>query len=129
MKKHQSNVTGIEDQIIGMYAKGASTRNSTRFVSYKDLKKVTGDLKPIYKAATEEAALVELDRIEETWGTKYPLIIRSWRNKLGRARYVLQVSARDPKTNLHHQHHRKVILASSVKSLREKVSFLPMRPC
>lgn len=49
-------------------------------MSYKDLKKVTADLKPIYKAATEDKAQVELDRFEETWGTKYPLIIRSWRS-------------------------------------------------
>jgi putative transposase len=27
VKKHQSNVTGIEDQIIAMYAKGVSTRD------------------------------------------------------------------------------------------------------
>lgn len=55
-------------------------RISTRYVSYKDLKKVPADLKPIYKAVTEEVALVELDRFEEAWGNKYPLIIRSWRN-------------------------------------------------
>ncbi|MGV2805519.1 IS256 family transposase, partial [Clostridium perfringens] len=48
-------------------------RNSTRYVSYKDLKKVTADLKPIYKAATEEGTLFELDRFEEVWGAKYPL--------------------------------------------------------
>jgi putative transposase len=46
-------------------------RNSTRYVSYKDLKKVTANLKPIYKAVTEEAALLELDRFEE--------IVQSWR--------------------------------------------------
>ena len=59
-------------------------RNSTRYVSYKDLKKVTAELKPIYKAVTEEAALLGLDRFEEVWGNKYPLIIRSWR-KTGRS--------------------------------------------
>ena len=32
-------------------------RNSTKFVSYKDLKKVCADLKTIYSAATEEAGL------------------------------------------------------------------------
>ncbi|GGD78894.1 hypothetical protein GCM10010911_41240 [Paenibacillus nasutitermitis] len=48
-------------------------------MSYKDLKRVTVDLKPIYKAATEEAALLELDRFEEMWGQKYPLIVKSWR--------------------------------------------------
>jgi transposase-like protein len=31
-------------------------RNSTRYVSYKDLKKVTANLKPIYKAVTEDLA-------------------------------------------------------------------------
>lgn len=55
-------------------------RNSTRYVSYNDLRKVAADLKPIYKAATEDLALLELDRFEETWGAKYPLIIRSRRN-------------------------------------------------
>ncbi|MBP1155412.1 transposase-like protein [Paenibacillus sp. PvR052] len=38
------------------------------------------NLKPIYKAVTEEAALVELERFEEVWGSRYPLIVRSWRN-------------------------------------------------
>ena len=32
-------------------------RNSTKYVSYKDLKQVTTDLKRIYTAATEELAL------------------------------------------------------------------------
>jgi transposase-like protein len=54
-------------------------RNSVRYVSYKDLKKVTAALKPIYTAPTEEAALEALDQFETTWGSKYPLIIRSWR--------------------------------------------------
>ncbi|WP_425571470.1 transposase [Paenibacillus vulneris] len=54
-------------------------RNSIRYVSYKDLKKATADLKPIYKAPSEEATLLELDRFEEAWGQKYPLIIKSWR--------------------------------------------------
>lgn len=47
---------------------------------YQDLKKATAALKPIYKAATEEAALLELDQFEESWGNEVPLIIRSWRS-------------------------------------------------
>lgn len=54
-------------------------RNSVRYVSYKDLKKVTAALKPIYTAPTEEAALEALDQFEATWGSKYPL-----RNTRGR---------------------------------------------
>ncbi|WP_144029078.1 IS256 family transposase, partial [Paenibacillus rigui] len=70
------NLTGFTQAISACYPKTEiqkciihQIRNSTRYVSYKDLKKVTADLKPIYKAASEEMALVELDRFEETWGT------------------------------------------------------------
>jgi len=55
-------------------------RNSTKFVSYKDLKRFTADLKPIYKAVSEEEGLNALDVFEQTRGKKYPLAIKSWRN-------------------------------------------------
>lgn len=55
-------------------------RNSTRFISYKDIKSFTADLKPIYKAATEALALQELDAFDSKWGSKYPNAVRSWRN-------------------------------------------------
>lgn len=54
-------------------------RASTRYVSYKDLKAFTADLKPVYKAATEESALAALDKLEEKWGAKYALGVKSWR--------------------------------------------------
>ena len=54
-------------------------RNSTRYISWKDLKAFTADLKPVYKAVTEDAALAAMDGFEAKWGTKYPLAIRSWR--------------------------------------------------
>lgn len=54
-------------------------RNSTRYISYKDIKAFTKDLKKIYRATTEEKALAELDSLEEIWGKKYPLSIKSWR--------------------------------------------------
>jgi len=54
-------------------------RASTRYVSYKDIKAFVADLKKIYKAVTEEVALSELDALEEKWGKKYPLSIKSWR--------------------------------------------------
>lgn len=54
-------------------------RNSIRYVSYKDVKKVLADLKPVYTAASEPLALDALESFESIWGTKYPLIIKSWR--------------------------------------------------
>lgn len=54
-------------------------RNSVRYVSYKDVKKVLSDLRPIYTAPSEAAALEALDAFEGAWGSKYPLIVSSWR--------------------------------------------------
>ena len=54
-------------------------RSSCRYVSYKDIKQFTADLKPVYKAPTEETALAALDEFEEKWGKKYPLGVKSWR--------------------------------------------------
>ena len=55
-------------------------RNATKYVSYKDLKAFTAGLKPIYKAATESAALLALEELEAVWGDKYPLAVKSWRD-------------------------------------------------
>lgn len=55
-------------------------RSSTKYISYKDLKAFTAELKPIYKAATESLALQELDVFDAKWGSKYPNAVRSWRN-------------------------------------------------
>ena len=54
-------------------------RSSCRYVSYKDIKQFTADLKPVYKAPTEEIALAALDEFEAKWGVKYPLGVKSWR--------------------------------------------------
>jgi len=54
-------------------------RSSTRYVSYKDVKAVAAALKPIYKAPTEDQALAALDEFEQSWGGKYPMAVRSWR--------------------------------------------------
>jgi len=53
-------------------------RNSTKFVSYKDLKKVCADLKAIYTANTVEVARNALEDFGETWNKKYPMIHKSW---------------------------------------------------
>jgi len=53
-------------------------RNSTKFVSYKDLKKICADLKAVYSAATEEAGRTALEEFGETWNGKYPMIYQSW---------------------------------------------------
>ena len=54
-------------------------RSSTRYVSYKDLRAVTKDLRPIYTAVNADQALVELERFDDRWGAQYPMITKKWR--------------------------------------------------
>lgn len=54
-------------------------RNSTKFVSYKDIKALIADLKKVYAAVDEQTALYQLDTFDEKWGGKYPKIALSWR--------------------------------------------------
>ena len=54
-------------------------RNSLKYVSWKDYKAVTADLKRVYRSATEDEALLELERFAETWDGQYPQIAKSWR--------------------------------------------------
>jgi putative transposase len=55
-------------------------RNTLRYVVWKDQKSFMKDLKAVYKAVTEEQALWELDKLEQAWGQKYPVVIKSWRS-------------------------------------------------
>lgn len=55
-------------------------RNTLRYVVWKDQKAFMKDLKAVYTAVTEEQALWELDKLEQTWGQKYPVVIKSWRS-------------------------------------------------
>ena len=53
-------------------------RNSTKYVSYKDIKLVMADLKLVYGAPTLEDAEYRLEEFREKWGKKYPQILKSW---------------------------------------------------
>lgn len=55
-------------------------RNSTKYVSYKERKELCADLKKVYTAVTEEAALSALDEFSAKWDSRYPMISLSWKN-------------------------------------------------
>lgn len=55
-------------------------RNSMRFVPYRDRRQVAKDLKPIYTAATADEANDELERFEQAWSDRYPMISKTWRD-------------------------------------------------
>ena len=53
-------------------------RNSTKFVSYKDLKAVCRDLKDVYSAINAESGHEALEEFGKKWNDKYPMIQASW---------------------------------------------------
>lgn len=54
-------------------------RNSMKFIPEKFRKEFIKDLKKIYQAINEQTALAALDELDEKWGKKYPLTLKSWR--------------------------------------------------
>jgi transposase-like protein len=55
-------------------------RNSLGYTNWKDRKSVAAALRPIYTAATAEAAAEALEEFAQTpWGRKHPMIVQSWK--------------------------------------------------
>ena len=79
------NLTGFSQAIEAVFPKTDiqnciihQLRNSSKYVSYKDIKALMADLKKVYTAVDEEAALDALDAFAAAWDSKYPKISKSW---------------------------------------------------
>lgn len=80
------NLTGFSAAIDAVYPKTEiqnciihQLRNSSKYVSYKDIKALMADLKAVYAAVDETSAIGALEAFAERWDKKYPKISRSWR--------------------------------------------------
>lgn len=80
------NLTGFSAAIEAVYPQTEiqnciihQLRNSSKYVSYKDIKALMADLKAVYAAVDEQSALDALDAFAEIWDKKYPKISKSWR--------------------------------------------------
>ena len=50
-------------------------RNSLKYVASKDQKTFIQDVKTVYQASPKEKAELELDKLNDKWGVKYPIVI------------------------------------------------------
>ena len=55
-------------------------RNSIKHVASKNQKEFILDLKTVYQAETKDLAEHNLLMLDEKWGRKYPIVIKSWNN-------------------------------------------------
>lgn len=54
--------------------------NFFRYAARQDWDKIAKLLKPVYTAATEDAAVERFAECGDAWGKKYPAIVRLWEN-------------------------------------------------
>ena len=85
------NLKGFAEAIESMFPKTEvqlcivhQIRNSLRYVASKDQKPFLADLKKVYRASQKQTAENQLDELEKTWGKKYPMVIKSWKENWDR---------------------------------------------
>ena len=78
-------LTGLPDAVAAVWPQAIVQtcivhllRNSFRYASRKDWPAIARDLKPLYTAPTEAAALDRLAEFAGKWETKYPAIVALW---------------------------------------------------
>jgi putative transposase len=79
-------LTGFPDAIAAVFPQAwvqtcivHQIRASLRYVNYRDRRRLAADLRPVYTAANADQALEELERFDQVWGERYPMIARAWR--------------------------------------------------
>ena len=84
-------LSGLEQAINSVYPETKiqlcvihQIRNSLKYISYKDKKEFMKDLKGVYRGISREEGMRRLEEMEEKWGNRYGVVIRSWKEKWDR---------------------------------------------
>lgn len=95
------------------------TRNSQKYLSYKDVKPFMKDLQTVYKATTKEQAERNLEQLAVNWGQRYPKVIESWRKNWPRLsnyfQYVKEIRRIMYTTNIIEGFHRQLRAVTKTK--------------
>jgi putative transposase len=80
-------LTGLPDAVTATWAQTITQtcvvhllRNSFRYAGRQHFDAIAKALRPIYTAPTEAAAMERFLEFAETWGERYPAIVRLWEN-------------------------------------------------
>jgi transposase-like protein len=120
------NLNGFADAVEDVFPKTDvqlclvhQMRNSIKCISEKDMKPMVKDLKKIYKADNEKMALHYLQEAEETWGSKYKVVFKSWHRNWDRLtnfyKYPPQLRRLIYTTNPIESYHRMVRKVTKTK--------------
>lgn len=112
-------LTGFPEAIKGVFPRTEiqlcivhQIRNSLKYVASKNQKEFMKDLKEVYQASNKENAEYYLLKLEEKWGEKYPMVIKSWQSNWEHLSHYFQYSGEIRKliytTNAIEGFHRQV---------------------
>jgi len=80
-------LTGLPDAVTATWAQTITQtcvvhllRNSFRYAGRQHFDAIAKALRPVYTAPTEAAAMERFLEFAETWGARYPAIVRLWEN-------------------------------------------------
>ncbi|GGP88415.1 hypothetical protein GCM10010185_72120 [Saccharothrix coeruleofusca] len=82
-------------------------RNSFRYAGRQHWDAIAKALKLVYTAPTEAAAKERFAEFLDSWGARYPAIVRLWDNAWASVRAVPGLRRRDPAGDLLDQRHRE----------------------
>lgn len=81
------NLPGLEKAIEAIFPKSIrqicivhQVRNSLKYVSYKERRKMAADIKEMYRAKDSKAAITALEQFKDKWHVKYARVVESWEN-------------------------------------------------
>ncbi len=120
------NLSGFADAIESILPKTEvqlcivhQVRNSRKYIAWKEVKVFIRDLKQVYQASTKELAERNLDKLETTWRSKYPVVIASWRKNWDRLSNYFQYAPQIRKviytTNIIEGFHRQLRKVTKTK--------------
>lgn len=113
------NLNGFAEAIENIFPKSEvqlcvihQIRNSMKYIPWKNYREFMKDLKKVYQAGTLELAEYYLDELDQKWGEKYPVVIKSWRSNWTRLsnyfKYPEQIRRLIYTTNTVEGYHRMV---------------------
>ena len=92
-------LTGFPEAIKGVFPQTEvqlcivhQIRNSLKYVASKNQKEFMKDLKAVYQAPNKDNAEYQLLKLEEKWGNKYPMVIKSWQSNWEHLSHYFQYS-------------------------------------
>ena len=92
-------LTGFPEAIKGVFPQAEiqlcivhQIRNSLKYVASKNQKEFMKDLKEVYQAPSKDTAEYNLLKLEEKWGEKYPMVIKSWQSNWENLSHYFQYS-------------------------------------